>query len=75
MHTDIDQRFGNLRLDQARDVGAEILVTSCPYCVSNFEESRLTLLNDETVPDEEVLQIRDLTEVVLESLEGSEETP
>ena len=72
MHTDNNERFGNLRLAQAREVGAEVLVTSCPYCISNFEESRLALLND--LPDEEALQIRDLTEVVLESLAGSEVT-
>jgi len=75
MHTDKDERFGNLRLAQAKEVGAEVLVTSCPYCISNFEESRLSLLTDETLSDEEALQIMDLTEVVLESLAGSEETP
>ena len=75
MHTDKEERFGNLRLAQANEVGAEVLVTSCPYCISNFEESRLALLNDENTPDEEILQIMDLTEVVLESLDRSEETP
>jgi Fe-S oxidoreductase len=75
MHTDKDERFGNIRLAQAQEVGAEVLVTSCPYCISNFEESRLSLLLDGALPEEEALQIRDLTEVVLESLEGSEETP
>jgi len=72
MHTDKEERFGNLRLAQAQGVGADVLVTSCPYCVSNFEESRLSLLLDETVPEAEVLQIRDLTEVILESLAASE---
>jgi len=74
MHTDKEERFGNLRLAQAREVGAEVLVTSCPYCISNFEESRLSLLIDEELPEEGALQIKDLTEVVLESLAGSEET-
>jgi Fe-S oxidoreductase len=69
MHTDKDERFGNLRLAQAQAVGAEVLVTSCPYCISNFEESRLGL------PDDDPLQIKDLTEVVLESIVGNEETP
>jgi Fe-S oxidoreductase len=75
MHTDQQERFGDLRLAQAKEVGADVLVTSCPYCISNFEESRLSLLGDEAVQDEDVLPIKDLTEVVLESLEGSEETP
>jgi len=75
MHTDKEERFGNIRLDQAREVGAEVLVTSCPYCISNFEESRISLLMDETLPDEDALQIKDLTEVVLESLAESTDTP
>ena len=66
MHTDKEERFGDLRLAQAQEVGAEVLVTSCPYCISNFEESRIGLL------DEESLQVKDLTELVLESLEGGE---
>ncbi len=64
MHTDKDERFGNIRLDQTKQIGAEVLVTSCPFCISNFEESRLSL------PDDDPLQIKDLTEIVLESLEG-----
>jgi Fe-S oxidoreductase len=99
MHTDKQERFGNLRLAQAQEVGADVLVTSCPYCISNFEESRLGLLldgglqdeealpneaarqgqrgeqNGEALPHEKIPQIRDLTEVVLESLGGSEGTP
>ena len=69
MHTDKGERFGDLRLAQAQEVGAEVLVTSCPYCISNFEESRLGL------PDEEALRIKDLTEVVLEALSSGEVTP
>jgi Fe-S oxidoreductase len=66
MHTDKGERFGDLRLAQAQEVGAEVLVTSCPYCISNFEESRIAL------EDEDSLQVKDLTELVLESLEGGE---
>lgn len=61
MDTPRGERFANLRLEQARQAGAEVLVTSCPYCIANFEESRLTL------DYEEVLQVRDLTEVVQEA--------
>jgi len=60
------ERFGDLRLAQAKAVGAEVLVTSCPYCISNFEESRLSLADDDP------LQIKDLVEVLLESIEASE---
>ncbi len=58
METPKSERFSNLRLEQATEVGAEVLVTCCPYCISNFEESRLTL------DVEEVLEVRDLAEVI-----------
>jgi Fe-S oxidoreductase len=53
-----EERFANLRMEQARETGAEVLVTSCPYCISNFEESRLTLGLGE------VLEVRDITEIL-----------
>ncbi|MCJ7655114.1 MAG: Fe-S oxidoreductase, partial [Dehalococcoidia bacterium] len=52
-----------LRVEQAVGVGAEVLVTSCPYCITNFEESRLTLEDQE---DSEVLEIKDITEIIAE---------
>jgi len=58
METANSERFSNLRLEQAREVGAEILVTACPYCITNFEESRLNMeLGD-------VLEIKDISEVI-----------
>lgn len=62
METAKGERFSDLRLQQAIDAGAEVLVTSCPYCISNFEDSRLTL--DAT----EKIEIRDLTEIIQEAL-------
>jgi Fe-S oxidoreductase len=62
------ERFADLRLAQAKQTGAEVLVTSCPYCITNFEESRLSM---ESVGAPE---IKDLTELVRESLGESEET-
>jgi Fe-S oxidoreductase len=67
MDTPKGERFADLRLAQARDVGAEMLVTACPYCVSNFEEARLGL------EDGDGFAVKDLTEVVLEALEGGVE--
>jgi Fe-S oxidoreductase len=66
------ERFADLRVAQARETGARVLATSCPYCVTNFEESRLSL--DEDDP----LQVKDVTELVLEALQAGnpgEETP
>jgi len=62
MDTPKSERFSDLRFQQAREVGAEVLVTSCPYCITNFEESRL---GDD---DERAPQVRDITEIVSEAL-------
>ena len=60
METPKGERFSDLRLEQAIGVGAEVLATSCPYCIANFEDSRLTL--DLT----EKIEIRDITEIIQE---------
>ncbi|MGZ6291698.1 MAG: heterodisulfide reductase-related iron-sulfur binding cluster, partial [Syntrophales bacterium] len=60
METAKGERFSDLRLQQAIGVGAEVLATSCPYCITQFEDSRLTL------KECEVLQIMDITEVLQE---------
>jgi Fe-S oxidoreductase len=58
METPKGERFSDLRLEQAMASGAEVLVTSCPYCIANFEDSRLTL---DVVDD---IEVKDITEVV-----------
>ncbi|CAB1082901.1 Fe-S oxidoreductase [Olavius algarvensis Delta 1 endosymbiont] len=60
METVKGERFSDLRLEQAVDAGAEVLVTACPYCITHFEESRLAL------GDDEPLEIKDITEVIAE---------
>ena len=60
METAKGERFSDLRLEQAIGVLAEVLVTSCQYCISQFEDSRLTL------KDGEAIQIKDITEVLQE---------
>ena len=42
METPKAERFSDVRLGQAFGVGAQVLVTACPYCITNFEDSRLT---------------------------------
>jgi len=61
MDTPKSERFADLRLAQAKQVHADVLVTSCPYCISNFEESRLSL--DDQAPD-----VLDITEVLQRAL-------
>jgi Fe-S oxidoreductase len=60
METPKSERFADLRVQQAVAAGADVLVTSCPYCITNFEDSRLNL------EDSEIIEIRDITEILQE---------
>lgn len=62
METVKGERFSDLRLEQAVAAGADVLATACPYCITHFEESRLSL------GDDEGLEIKDITEIVAEAL-------
>ena len=57
------ERFADLRTEQARAAGAEVLATACPYCITNFEESCLS-------PENEGLVIKDITEILQEVTTG-----
>ncbi|MCA1989635.1 MAG: (Fe-S)-binding protein [Desulfarculus sp.] len=60
METPKGERFCDIRVQQALDLGAQVLATACPYCISNFEDSKLTL---DVV---EAIEIKDITEIVQE---------
>ena len=60
METPKEERFSDLRLEQVSQIGAEVLVTSCPYCITNFEDSRM---NRE---DSESMEVKDITELIQE---------
>jgi len=63
METPKGERFSDLRLDQAVNVGAQVMATACPYCITNFEDSRLTR------PDGgEGIEVKDITEVICDAL-------
>jgi Fe-S oxidoreductase len=47
---------------QALAAGAEVLATSCPYCITNFTDSSLGL------DEGDVLEIKDVTEIILAAL-------
>ncbi|MEA3358561.1 MAG: (Fe-S)-binding protein [Thermodesulfobacteriota bacterium] len=66
METPKGERFSDLRLEQAIEVGAEVLVTACPYCITNFEDSRLTLEDSETTDIKDIPEIKDITEIIQE---------
>jgi len=58
METQVGERFSDILVQQAVELGAEVLATACPYCILNFRDSVLTL----NVKD--VLEIRDISEIV-----------
>jgi len=64
METPKGERFSDLRVEQAIGVGAEVLVTACPYCITMLEDSRLNL------PYSEALEVKDITEVVQEAMKA-----
>jgi len=60
METPKGERFSDIRVREAIDTGSEIIVTACPYCITNFEDSRLTL----NVEDK--IRVMDITEIIQE---------
>jgi len=58
--TKMSERFSNLRLEQAIELGAEVLATACPYCIDAFEESRSGLNYEESIV------VKDITEIINE---------
>lgn len=62
METPKGERFSDLRLAQAMEAGAEVLVTCCPYCITNFEDSRLNVEGGRTI------EVKDVTEILEEVL-------
>ncbi len=62
METKSGERFSDIRLEQALEVGANVLTMACPYCMINFEDSVLTSGKGD------VIEIRDIAELVQEAL-------
>ena len=71
METPKGERFSDIRLEQAMDVGADVLVTACPYCITNFEDSRLAVADSRGIDeeDESLIQIKEISEIVQEAIE------
>jgi Fe-S oxidoreductase len=62
METVKGERFSDILVEQAIGMGADMLVTACPYCLLNFRDSVVT--SDK----EGVLEVKDISEVVLEAM-------
>ena len=61
METPVEERFAVLKLKEAAAMGADTLVTACPYCVSMFEDARTALNLDG-------IAVADVTEILAQAL-------
>jgi len=52
-----------IRLEEARQVGPNVLAAACPYCIAMFEDASKALGTSETMP------IKDIAELVAEALD------
>ncbi len=62
METKKGERFSDILVGQAVDLGADVIATACPYCILNFRDSILTM------GKEDVLEVRDVAEIVAEAM-------
>jgi len=60
METQKGERFSDLRIEQAVGIGADVLATSCPYCITMLEDSRVTTGMAERI------EVKDITEIIQE---------
>ncbi len=63
VETEKEERFSDLRINQAVEVGAKVLATACPFCILNLEDSVLTMDKGDE------LEIKDISEIVQEVTE------
>jgi len=56
------ERFSDMRIEQALEVGANILAAACPYCMVNFEDSVLTSGKSD------IIEVKDIAELVQEAI-------
>ncbi|HOD78505.1 MAG TPA: (Fe-S)-binding protein, partial [Syntrophorhabdus sp.] len=60
METEKNERFANIRIEQAIATGAQVLATACPYCVFALEDSKLVTNHADDI------EIKDITEILQE---------
>jgi Fe-S oxidoreductase len=63
METDPNTRINHRRLDEALDVGAEVVATACPYCLLMFDDA----IRSKGLTDQ--IQVMDVAEVITEQLD------
>jgi hypothetical protein len=58
METKKGERFSELRIEKALDIGANTVAIRCPYCMANFSDGILS------INKEDVIEIKDIAELV-----------
>ncbi|HRT62033.1 MAG TPA: (Fe-S)-binding protein [Syntrophales bacterium] len=58
------ERLSDLRIEEALSTGANVIATSCPYCISMLDDSIRTMNVEDRI------KLKDVTELFFESLEG-----
>ena len=59
-----DKRFSVLRIEEAREAGAQVIATACPFCMIMFEDALKAM-----GLDEDDLRIMDVAELLYQSVE------
>ncbi len=62
--SDPGQRLARTRVQDAVELGAEILVTACPFCLLTLDDAVKTSGHEET------LRVMDLSEVLAEAVQA-----
>ena len=60
METKKGERFADIRLEEAMETGASVLAVACPFCMSMFEDSVLSLDKGD------IIEIKDIAELLQE---------
>lgn len=61
--SDTGQRLAEIRVNDAVELDAEILVTACPFCILTLEDAV------KTSGHEDRLRVMDVTELLVEAIE------
>ena len=59
-----DKRFSVLRIEEAREAGAQVIATACPFCMIMFEDALKAM-----GLDEDDLRILDVAELLYQSVQ------
>ena len=63
METKKSEGFADIRLEEAIETGASVLAITCPYCMSMFEDSVLSLDKGD------IIEIKDIAELLQEVIQ------